>query len=115
MMRLVVIESPYAANPAVHGTVEMHVDYARRCMADSLMRGEAPIASHLLYTQPGILNDAVAVERAIGIKAGLEWGARGDMIAFYLDYGWSPGMRDAEQHWIARGKHCDYRYIGLGQ
>jgi hypothetical protein len=48
-MKLVIIESPYA------GEVEANVAYARACMRDSLGHGEAPIASHLLYTQPGIL------------------------------------------------------------
>ena len=50
-MRLVIFESPYA------GDVEANTEYARRCVRDSLMRGEAPIASHLLYTQPGILHE----------------------------------------------------------
>ena len=50
-MRLVIVESPYA------GDIETNVKYARRCVKDSLMRGEAPIASHLLYTQEGILDD----------------------------------------------------------
>ena len=40
---LVVVESPYAGN------VASNVQYARRCLADSLWRGEYPIASHLLY------------------------------------------------------------------
>ena len=41
-MRLVIVESPYA------GDVEANEEYARQCVRDSLMRGEAPIASHLL-------------------------------------------------------------------
>ena len=63
-MKLVVIESPYA------GQIARNVEYARACMADSLRRGEAPIASHLLYTQPGILRDEVEGERELGINAG---------------------------------------------
>ena len=43
--------------------------YARACVRDSLLRGEAPIASHLLYTQPGVLRDNVAGEREQGIAA----------------------------------------------
>lgn len=66
-MRLVILESPYA------GDVEKHVAYARACVRDSLSRGEAPIASHLLYTQPGILRDEVSKERQWGIDAGLAW------------------------------------------
>ena len=43
--------------------------YARACVADCLRRGEAPIASHLLYTQPGVLDDDVPEERAQGIAS----------------------------------------------
>jgi hypothetical protein len=34
-----------------------------RCLHDCLEPGEAPFASHLLYTQPGVLCDGVANER----------------------------------------------------
>lgn len=84
--RRVVIESPYA------GDVEANVAYARRCVLDSLRRGEAPFASHLLYTQPGILDDLVAEERTLGIDAGLAWGAAAELVAVYIDRGVSPGM-----------------------
>lgn len=88
-MKLVEIESPYAGN------VERNIEYARACMKDSLQRGEAPIASHLLYTQPGILDDGVAEERELGTQAGKAWGALADLHAFYTDLGISPGMRYA--------------------
>jgi hypothetical protein len=57
IVRLVILESSYA------GDIEANVEYARRCVRDALARGEAPIASHLLYTQPGVLRDAVPEER----------------------------------------------------
>ena len=60
-MRLVYVESPYA------GDVERNVQYARACLADCLRRGEAPFASHLLYTQEGILDDLIEGERMKGI------------------------------------------------
>ncbi len=85
--RKVVIESPYA------GDVEANLDYARRCMRDSLQRGEHPIASHLLYTQAGILDDSDPAERAIGIEAGLAWGALADLTAVYIDRGTTESMR----------------------
>jgi hypothetical protein len=50
-MKKVIIESPFA------GDVKKNIEYARKCMRDSLLRGEAPLASHLLYTQDGILDD----------------------------------------------------------
>ena len=72
-MRLVIIESPYAEAPG-RPDVRLNVQYARDCLADSLRRGEAPLASHLLYTQA--LNDQDPTERAQGIAAGLAWGAK---------------------------------------
>lgn len=51
-MRRVIIESPYAGN------VEANATYLRRCLRDSLLRGEAPFASHAIYTLPGVLDDA---------------------------------------------------------
>lgn len=54
--------------------------------------GEAPIASHLLYTQPGVLNDDDPHERAWGIGAGLEWRHVADATVVYCDRGLSKGM-----------------------
>lgn len=85
-MNLVIVESPYA------GDVEANVEYARRCLADSLARGEAPFASHLLYTQPGVLNDDDPAERQWGIDAGLAWGEAARLTAVYTDRGVSRGM-----------------------
>ncbi len=84
-MRLVIIESPFA------GSVAENIDYARRCVRDSLGRGEAPIASHLLYTQPGVLRDEVQSERQWGIDAGLAWRAVAELTAVYTDRGISGG------------------------
>ena len=67
------------------------------CVKDSLLRGEAPIASHLLYTQPGILNDNVKQERQLGIDAGLAWKEVADKHVFYIDFGYSAGMTYAKK------------------
>ncbi|PPG03569.1 hypothetical protein C5E06_09840 [Pseudoclavibacter sp. RFBI5] len=83
---LVVLESPYA------GDVEANLAYARACVADSLARGEAPIASHLLYTQPGILDDADPAERALGIAAGHAWIGVASKLVVYTDLGINRGM-----------------------
>jgi hypothetical protein len=88
-MKKVIIESPYA------GDIENNVEYARKCIKDSLLRGEAPIASHLLYTQPGILDDNKPEERKLGIEAGFAWLDVAEIHAFYVDLGWSKGMRSA--------------------
>lgn len=98
MSRRVIIESPYA------GDIEANVAYARACMKDSLNRGEAPIASHLLYTQPGILRDDVPAERAQGIAAGWAWRECASLSAFYTDRGWSGGMRAAYASALKEGR-----------
>jgi len=86
-MKRVILESPYA------GDVERNIKYARLCVKDSLERGEAPIASHLLYTQDGILDDTIPSERFLGINAGLKWKEVADLQVFYIDYGISTGMQ----------------------
>src|SRR5262245_37418815 len=88
-MRRIVLESPYK------GDVQRNVEYARRCLPDCIARGEAPIASHLLYTQPGVLDDAVPEERARGIACGHAWIKMADALAVYIDHGISDGMREA--------------------
>ena len=85
-MKLVILESPFA------GAVDANLSYGRRCMRDCLERGEAPFASHLLYTQPGVLDDTKPVERKLGIEAGLLWGTMADATVVYIDRGVSRGM-----------------------
>lgn len=85
----VILESPYA------GDIKKNVEYARKCVRDSLLRNESPIASHLLYTQEGILNDNIPEERRKGIEAGLVWQKIADKHVFYVDYGMSEGMKHA--------------------
>lgn len=104
-MRLVLVESPYA------GDVERNVEYARRAMRDCLMRGEAPFASHLLYTQPGVLDDTIPAQRAMGINAGLAWGAKAIMTAVYVDFGISGGMRQGIEAAKAAGREVVYRSL----
>jgi hypothetical protein len=86
-MLLVIVESPYA------GEVEKNLAYARACVRDCILRGEAPIASHLLLTQQGILDDTIPEERAMGICAGIEWYRAAGLSAVYVDRGISNGMR----------------------
>lgn len=85
-MKNVIIESPYK------GDCKENIKYARLALLDSLLRGEAPIASHLLYTQ--VLNDNIPKERKMGIEAGISWYEKADLCAVYTDNGFSSGMRD---------------------
>jgi hypothetical protein len=103
--RLVIIESPFA------GDVARNVAYARAAMADCLRRGEAPFASHLLFTQAGVLDDTVPAERALGIEAGLAWGERADATAVYADLGISPGMQLGIARAVAARRPVEVRYL----
>jgi hypothetical protein len=88
-MTPVILESPYA------GTIALNLTYLRACMRDSLLRGEAPFASHGLYTQMGVLRDEVPEEREHGIQAGFAWRALARFTVFYTNLGWSNGMERA--------------------
>lgn len=94
---LVIIESPFA------GALTHNIAYARQACRDSLLRGEHPIASHLLYTQPGILDDNDPEERKRGIEAGLAWRRAAQKAVFYTGRGWSKGMRAAREVYDAEG------------
>jgi len=104
-MRRVILESPYA------GDIERNVNYARLALRDCLQRGEAPIASHLLYTQPGVLRDNVPEEREWVINAGLAWGAMADATVVYTDYGISKGMEYGIKRAEAEGRPVEYRKL----
>ncbi len=106
-MKLVILESPYA------GDIEANVAYARACVRDSLSRGEAPIASHLLYTQPGILRDEVAEERQWGIDAGLAWASKAETTVVYIDNGVSPGMAYGIANAQCAGRPVELRKLAL--
>jgi hypothetical protein len=133
-MRLVVVESPYAGKaskwwgplaPVVRWMRTCrNVKYARAALRDCLVRGEAPFASHLLYTQPGVLRDHVPAERAHGIEAGFAWAEVGIYVStpegreplhffadrvIYSDRGVSSGMRAGIDHAEKIGQRVVWR------
>jgi hypothetical protein len=81
-------------------------------MRDSLERGEAPYASHLLFDQPGLLDDADAAQRSLGMNAGFAWGAAGEERAFYTDRGVSSGMERGAQEAERLGQRVHFRKLG---
>ena len=112
MVNLVIIESPFApkgsyAHMGVKPNVELarNVAYVRTAMHDCFKRGEIPFASHALYTLPGVLDDTVTEERVMGIQAGFKVCEVFSIVAtmlpffftfkrvFYIDRGWSGGMK----------------------
>ena len=111
--RLVILESPLAAKSGAG--VKRNVEYARACMRDSLLKGEAPFSSHLLYAQPGILDDLDAAERKLGIEAGLLWGCAAEATVCYVDNGVSPGMREGIARAEAEGRPVEYRTLPVGK
>lgn len=114
-MRRVILESPYAA--ATPSGIALNVEYARACLRDCLERNEAPLASHLLYTQPGVLDDRKPDERALGIEAGLAWADTFvcEGAVFYTDRGWSRGMLAAKDHHVENGTPIEERGLpGFG-
>jgi hypothetical protein len=124
----VIIESPYAPRIVSHPEdlssggrnadsqafkkeIEANIAYAKECVRDSLSRGEAPYASHLFFTQPGLLDDTIPGQRRLGIEAGLTWGEAAEKTVVYDDLGVSPGMRLGIEHARAMGRTVEFRKI----
>ena len=109
-MRLVIIESPFA------GDIARNLRYLRAAMRDCLLRGEAPFASHALYTQPGVLDDGDASHRDLGITAGFAWKQMAEATVVYTDLGVTAGMvhgLKAAQKLVEGGDHrIEYRELG---
>jgi len=87
---LVILESPYKGSTR---EIMRNIAYARHAMHDCLMRNEAPMASHMLYTQPGVLDDDMLEQRRYGIEAGLAWRKVAKKTVVYCDLGISTGMQ----------------------
>jgi len=102
-MKLVIIESPFAGNTAEN------IEYARKCVLDSLNRGESPIASHLVYTQ--VLDDTDLKQRTQGITAGIAWYKVADLCAVYTDKDITPGMQQGIEMAAAHKIKVEYRSI----
>jgi len=108
-MRRVLIESPFSA-PTAEET-EINVQYARAAVRDALSKGDAPLASHLLYTQDGILNDDIPEERNWGIEAGVTWYEVAEACIVYTDRGISKGMTYGIARAEKMGIPVEYRQI----
>jgi len=112
----VLIESPYAGksppkSPEYWWEVERNLTYLRAAMSDCFKRGEAPFASHALYTQKGVLDDTIAEERQLGIDAGLLWGAQAEKTVLYVDLGFSRGMEYGIANAVKAGRPIEVRSL----
>ena len=99
----VIVETPFS------GDRRANLDYLRRCMRDCLERGEAPYASHLLYTQ--MLEDDDPEHREMGIEAGLTWGEQAQLTVVYTDRGISGGMKLGIARAEEQGRAIEYRTL----
>lgn len=106
-MKRVIIESPFKATTKKQSLI--YKKYLKDCIKNSLSRGEAPFASHGFYTE--VLDDSNPEERKQGMEAGFAWGEVADLVAVYVDYGISDGMRlglnRAQNNFI----HIEFRNI----
>lgn len=79
----------YLVSPWRGETIK-NLKYAKLCMRDSILRGESPMASHMLYTQ--CLDDSLAHERELGFILGKAWLDMAHKCIVYVDLGISDGM-----------------------
>lgn len=119
----VYLETPYSGDRKESEQVQeaqrqRNIKYAIMCMGDCLIRGEAPFASHLLYTQTpehGMVSDFDERYQRIGrdaaINAALSWGTVADKTVVYTDLGISSGMKYGIDNAVAVGRLVEYRQI----
>lgn len=82
---VIIIESP------MKGNYELNACYLNLCIRHSVLRGEAPIATHKLYVGP--FDDTKPVEREVGMSIISSFIKLSTLTAVYYDVGISPGMQ----------------------
>lgn len=109
-MKRVIIETPYKGTNWEE--TEENVRFARLCGHDCIVRyNEAWFASHLLYTQEGILDDKIPEERALGIESGFAWKEVADSTVVYVNRGISKGIHLGIRKTISFGQPFEYRVL----
>lgn len=110
MAFLTIIASPY------NGDTSRNTIYLKRCVLHSIKQGEVPFAGHGFF--PQYLDDASEQERREGMELGFAFWRAAIEVAFYADYGFSPGMEE-ELEQVSRMKndqgdsiHTSVRRIG---
>lgn len=106
--QFVIIESPYAGDK---NEILKNENYARAAALSCLEKGEIPFASHILYTQKGILEDTKPAQRRLGIEAGLLFGNICDKSVMYSDLGMSNGMIEGIDKAKKLGRQVEIRTI----
>lgn len=103
----VILESPFAN--ADKFLFDRNRRYLELAMLDCLKRGEAPFASHKMYTQ--CLDDNIPEQRELGIQAGFAWRSMAHKTVVYEDLGISRGMEYGIAHAKEIGHVIEYRGI----
>lgn len=88
----------------------VYEEYLRRCFLDSLENAEAPFAPHGFYTL--YLSDSDPRQRQVGLGCALSWLAAAELVATYVDYGRSEGMREDTLLALSLGLPVEVRRIG---
>ncbi|MBX2986705.1 MAG: hypothetical protein KF802_02310 [Bdellovibrionaceae bacterium] len=86
---IVVIESPYEGKTTRE--TKQNVEYAQKCLADCLKRGEAPFSSSLTYKQANVL-DSSPESQQLCENAGDQFLSVASKVVVYIDKGISPEM-----------------------
>lgn len=84
--------------------------YAIRATKDSLNKNEAPLASHLFFSE--VLNVKNPIERDIGLHSQLMWMRSAKLVAVYSDFGITPAMQTVINAATQLSKKIEYRTIG---
>lgn len=104
----VIICTPFMAeDPAL---AEKMKRYGKRATRDSIIKNEAPLASHLFFYS--VLSDKDPIERDIGLQSQLSWLKVADIVAVYVDFGITPAMKVAINNAKLLQKKIEYRTIG---
>jgi hypothetical protein len=109
-IKRVIVETPFKG--VTMEEQQANINYARACARDCLVNyNEAPFLSHLLYTQEGVLSDAIPEERNLGIDAGLSWGSVAEATVVYTDLGISKGMEYGIADAIKANRPIEFRNL----
>jgi hypothetical protein len=104
----VILITPFMAeDPSI---AEKMKRYAARATRDSINKHEAPLASHLFFYS--VLNEKDPIERDIGLQSQLSWLRVADIIAVYVDFSITPGMKVAINNAKLLQKKIEFRTIG---
>lgn len=114
MIKFVDVETPYGSKD--EEKIRRNLLYARACVRDCLIKGETPFASHLFFTQPGILDDNIPEEREMGINAGKDLieSLPNIVTVVYTDLGISEGMQYGIDRAVKNKRSVEHRTLGKG-